>query len=222
MDMKIRCPECGQKYDADDSFVGQWITCQSCGEKFFIEDYKTRCMSCNQWFNVQDYNGATQCPHCGETTGKHTPEEIEGWERTKRNKAEAEEYARKAENRKLIWQGGLMLIVLGLIVWGLVACFQSCHETIRENEARALQEGDIRRAKELCNKKINVSLKSPSTAKITYEREEFRRADGFFVFSGYIDAQNSFGAMIRNRFAAVISYNPDKTEYHVEAFDITP
>lgn len=214
MEMKIKCPECGQKYDADDSFVGQWITCQTCGEKFYIEDYKTRCMSCNQWFQVQDYNGATKCPHCGETTGKHTPEEIAGWDSAADRKAKKE----KRENMKLYIQGGVMLAVLCLIVWGLVACFQSCRETIRENEIRSVQEGDIRRAKELCERKVMSGLIAPATAKITYEIEEYK-GDSMFAFSGYVDSQNGFGAMVRTRFVAVISYNAERREYHVEKFE---
>lgn len=216
MEIKIKCPNCRQKYDVDESFIGHWMTCQVCGAKFCLEDRKTRCMSCNQWFNVQDYDGATKCPHCGQTTGKHTPEEIAGWD------AAAEKKRKKArwENRKLYLQGGVMCVVLGLIVWGLVACFHSCRETIRENEALKLEEGDIRRAKELCEKKIKSVLVAPGTAKIAYEREEYR-GDCLYAFSGYIDSQNGFGAMIRSQFAAVISYAPEKREYHVEAFDIS-
>ena len=221
MAIAIKCPACSQKYEADNSFVGQWITCQACGEKFYLEDWKTCCMSCHKWFNVQDYEGATKCPHCGQTTGKHTPEEIAGWDISKKNKAVAAENARKAEKRKLIWQSFVMLAVLALIVWGLVSCFRSCRDSVRATEERLAVEGDIYKAETLCEKKLKSELLSPSTAKITYEQKQ-RRADGFFVFSGYIDGTNAFGATIRNRFAVVISYNPDKKEYHVEACDVTP
>ena len=216
MEIKIKCPNCKQKYNADETFIGQEITCQSCGAKFHLDDLKTRCLYCEQWFNVQDYDGATKCPHCGQTTGKHTPGEIAKWDAAdekKRKKA-------KWENRKLYLQGGAMLLVFGLIVWGLLACFQSCRETIRENEARRSEQGDIYRAKELCEKKVRSVLVAPATAKITYEKEEYC-GDCLYAFSGYVDSQNGFGAMIRSHFAAVISYSQEKREYHVETFDIS-
>lgn len=34
--MQISCPNCGQKYDVDDSCAGQTAQCEQCGEKFVV------------------------------------------------------------------------------------------------------------------------------------------------------------------------------------------
>ena len=34
--MQISCPNCGQKYDVDDSFAGQTAQCEQCSERFVI------------------------------------------------------------------------------------------------------------------------------------------------------------------------------------------
>lgn len=63
--MKISCPNCGQKYDADDSIVGQTAECGKCGEEFVVHDFS----------KLPEYPKNTQpfiretkiCPMCGET-----------------------------------------------------------------------------------------------------------------------------------------------------------
>ena len=207
----IKCPACNQEYELDESLFGQYVNCQICGEQFRVEkeERKTRCVHCKQWFEVEEYNQTVECPHCGKRTVAAKPRYIM-----------ADDNA-KADKRKQALQGAIILVVLGLIIFGVVSCFQYFRNTVRENEERYRATGDVYGAEVLCDRTIRDSVYSPSTAKITYEKKE-RRADGFFVLSGYIDGQNLAGAMVRNRFAAVISYNPDRREYHVEAFDITP
>lgn len=207
----IKCPACNQEYELDESMFGQYVNCQICGEQFRVEknEKKTRCVHCNKWFEVEQYNQTVECPHCGKRTTAAKPRYIMADDTAKSGK------------RKQALQGAVVLVVLGFIFFGMVSCFQYFRNTVRENEERLRATGDVYGAEVLCDRKIKESMFSPATAMITYEKK-YRRADGIFVLSGYIDAQNLAGAMVRNRFTAVISYNPDRREYHVDAFDITP
>ena len=36
MESRIKCPNCGQEYDIDDSFLGQTVKCESCGTLFAV------------------------------------------------------------------------------------------------------------------------------------------------------------------------------------------
>ena len=52
-----------------------------------------------------------------------------------------------------------------------------------------------------CQKTIKEILKSPSTAKFPNITEwGFAKEDGIITIQGYVDSQNSFGAMIRSDF----------------------
>lgn len=54
---------------------------------------------------------------------------------------------------------------------------------------------------ELCEAYIPKLLKSPSTAKFCKDSDyEFSKENGIIKAQGYVDAQNSFGAIIRSNF----------------------
>ena len=63
--MKISCPNCGQKYDVDDSIVGQTAECDKCGEEFVVHDFSKLPKYPK---NTQPFIRETKiCPMCGET-----------------------------------------------------------------------------------------------------------------------------------------------------------
>jgi Ftsk gamma domain len=65
---------------------------------------------------------------------------------------------------------------------------------------------------------IAKSLKSPSTAKFSSYSDTNVRSYGEcnFAIDGYVDAQNSFGAVIRTRFNASIRFDEKSQTYYLE------
>lgn len=57
----------------------------------------------------------------------------------------------------------------------------------------------------LCEEKVKEFLKAPSTAKFpNYTEWGFAKDKNILTVQGYVDAQNSFGAMMRNTFQFII------------------
>ena len=59
---------------------------------------------------------------------------------------------------------------------------------------------------------VRDHLKAPSTAKFArFSKDNVsRKENGDFVVLGYVDSQNSFGAMIRTHYVATVRYIGDK------------
>lgn len=63
---------------------------------------------------------------------------------------------------------------------------------------------------------IREQLKAPSTAKFPYGYERVRCGDSCtFVILGIVDAQNSFGAMLRSEYRVKIAYRPEQEVWEV-------
>ncbi|MDE9496024.1 hypothetical protein KKJ09_21275 [Xenorhabdus bovienii] len=69
---------------------------------------------------------------------------------------------------------------------------------------------------------IFSNLKSPSSAKFAsyYDVKSYQPTVCKFNFIGYVDAQNSFGAMIRTNFNVTVRYEPNKDKYYLEHLDM--
>ncbi len=142
---------------------------------------KTRCIKCNREFEVDTYESSSvKCPLCGKNTVVRTPQQLIA--------------ADKAAKFGCLG----IIVVIGFVVWGLISCVSSCN-------AERLANGDLIGAKILCENRINAILKAPSTAKITFKSQD-KVGDKSYRFSGYVDAQNSFGVTIRNRFSVEMLY----------------
>lgn len=59
-----------------------------------------------------------------------------------------------------------------------------------------------------CERYIKSQLKAPTTAKFNTQVDE--NSDGTYTVSGSVDAQNSFGAMIRSDFSCTVQMNGDE------------
>lgn len=68
---------------------------------------------------------------------------------------------------------------------------------------------------------VSDRLKSPSSAKFcTKSQATIKRSGDTWTVSGYVDADNSFGASIRNNFTVEITFTSD-TDYTIDRCDIT-
>lgn len=91
----------------------------------------------------------------------------------------------------------------------------------REAEERERQAAKAREEAKVCNDKVSAwtmaeqmveaQLRAPSTADFPWYREEWVRPTGdcSFTVTGYVDAQNGFGAMIRSNWVVVLTYIGD-------------
>lgn len=70
--------------------------------------------------------------------------------------------------------------------------------------------GEISEWQVLCKNKVKSILKSPSTAEFpNYKEWAFKKEKNIVTIQGYVDSQNSFGAMIRSEFQFVVDANTD-------------
>ena len=117
---------------------------------------------------------------------------------------------------ELSWTGAIVIVVtiLGLII-GIVQCV---------NPNKSKQEdmdsyGHIKKdAQFIAKYEISNRLKAPSTAEFEWNPTTNRIGDSWTV-SGYVDAQNSFGAMIRSNYSIKITFS-SKDDYKVDYCNI--
>jgi hypothetical protein len=99
--------------------------------------------------------------------------------------------------------GGLLLIIL--------ICAGIFHSSPAEKQ-RTKAEDDRIMALTMAQGFVKDSLKSPSSASFPWDVNEYRvsSSDGIeWTVSGYVDAQNSFGAQIRNKWTVDMKHGPN-------------
>lgn len=89
---------------------------------------------------------------------------------------------------------------------------------------RAEQLGDTLSKSDVWNEAKGIvedRLKAPSTAKFcSMSQANIKQNGDTWTISGYVDAENSFGASIRNNFTVVITFTND-THYTIDKCEIT-
>lgn len=82
---------------------------------------------------------------------------------------------------------------------------------------------DVYDAKRQSENFVKNRLKSPSTAKFDDPCEScvVKQDDGTWVVNSYVDAQNSFGAMIRENYICKMSYDPNTDIVHCISVDLS-
>lgn len=111
----------------------------------------------------------------------------------------------KKKNNKIKWiVGGIILIIILLIIY----IFSNASKEVNSESVRQIQLGDMiilnEEDKQLLREKtedyIKENLKSPSTAEFEEQFEYICDEENIIKVKGYVDSQNSFGAMIRSKF----------------------
>lgn len=112
-------------------------------------------------------------------------------------------------------------ITLGLATSLIVIAISACDSaTPEEKEQRTCEDGIL--AYLYAQDFIKQRLKAPSTAEFqsfrgvnhTYQGECTHR------ITGSVDAQNSFGAQIRNRFDVTVRYSKDNKTYYLDKISL--
>lgn len=117
--------------------------------------------------------------------------------------------------------GCLGQIIIYFIVIGLIGCFIIYNDNQKRNEtpemrreancgARGKSAADA-----MAKHFVTQRLKAPSTAKFPRYDETSVLITGAceYTIQSYVDAQNGFGAMIRNQYSAEIRYDPMQNTY---------
>ena len=102
---------------------------------------------------------------------------------------------------KAIKQNSLVLVIITFIIFAFGCSIDSDDNStsekrtsITEYEAKAVAEGQV-----------ETLLKSPSTAKFSGLRDtKIEPIENGYKVTGYVDSQNSFGAMIRSNYSVEI------------------
>ena len=112
------------------------------------------------------------------------------------------------EEKKNTRIGCLILIVIAAIV---IWFFYPAGEKSAQMDAYSCAQTMVKR-----------NLKSPSTAQFpTYKEAVITKlGEGKYEVKAYVDAQNSFGAMIRNDFTAIIRMNEKRDKWNCDYFEM--
>lgn len=114
-----------------------------------------------------------------------------------------------------------MLLVSGLA--GLAGCGSS--ESAAERDARNRQEQceSLTGANLIVREFVKDRLTAPRTAKFaSYSQSRVFQAGGQceFAVASYVDAQNAFGAEVRNHYTAKVKYVPDADRWQLLELDM--
>lgn len=137
-----------------------------------------KCVDCGR--DISD--SSKTCPHCGCTTAKSI--------RAEKDRKNQEQWNNMSPREKKIYT----IITVAIIVLVSVFLFKACSEIDTEDNYNT--EG---RAIVCAEMAVEDQLKSPSTAKFcpSYEMIATNLGGDNWKVTGYVDAQNSFGAEIR-------------------------
>ena len=90
------------------------------------------------------------------------------------------------QGKRLLWWGGGLLAVLAF--GGIVSQFDGSSGPSQDDLTSAV--------KDVCHQQLDTKLKAPSTA--SYGGDDVEHTGGArWVATGYVDAENSFGAKVR-------------------------
>lgn len=114
----------------------------------------------------------------------------------------------------------IVLIIPALLILILSSCGKPTQEDLAKRAAKTCKDAILSYtyAKDF----IKRNLKAPTTAKFPSFREVNHTYKGNCThrLTGTVDAQNSFGAMIRNSFDVTVRYDSAKETYYLEHISV--
>jgi hypothetical protein len=95
-------------------------------------------------------------------------------------------------------------LVIAFVIWAVVSCSKSLDEASKTPADPAI-------AASVCaQNKVEAMLKSPKSADFPWLIEAVLQKDGSYGVQSYVDAQNSFGAIIRTNFVCKVKVIMDR------------
>lgn len=166
-----------------------------------------KCRECGRQISSQ----AAACPHCGCPVRKPT----EGTPPRGNTQRQATQAAYKKGPRPFL----IFLLVMGVI---LVPYWLFHGGTGAATGQKTYTEDDYKAAcYSLAEQQVKEYLKAPSTAKFCPMRDtEFRSLGGnIYTMSGWVDAQNSFGASLRTVWGVMVSVEGERMKLEMLTID---
>lgn len=150
--------------------------------------------------------GAAACPHCGR------PQQRAAAPAAAHPPSTTPEQAKQQQAVKGCALGCLGILGLGLVMGVCVT---------KTGKAPA-EKADPITAYVMCKGFVENRLKAPATAEFSgYGSSTVSRVSpNQFRVAGTVDAQNSFGAKIRNRFSCDLSYDPASDKWTASAVEV--
>ena len=141
--------------------------------------------------------------------------------------AERELQKRRAENGQSETQNSLsgttkgclfaigIFMLLGLILWGVSALGSGSG-----GAGSKVDKGSNTGAYVVCKDFVEMRLKAPSTAEFSrmYDSDVEKVSGNYWKVESYVDAENSFGAMVRTYFTCEVTYQGDDN-WHLEELE---
>lgn len=106
------------------------------------------------------------------------------------------------------WTLGRM-VVAGFIL--LVVAIAVFSPSSPEDQAARAERMDSASAQVACERAVREQLKAPSTAEFSEQRYGKGEQPGRWLVAGAVDAQNSFGAKLRNQWQCAVDVAGDTT-----------
>jgi predicted RNA-binding Zn-ribbon protein involved in translation (DUF1610 family) len=148
-----------------------------------------------------------KCPRCGSNIPpRSTTQQVVcgkcGWS----NKPRSNSSQSSAQEQGTNSIGAIFLLVLGLaiFVWAPYQLYQNWANPELRHYADGThdrqQEDHSSMASVMCNDFVKDRLIAPSTAEFPLRQEVIRKSASIYRVSSYVDAQNSFGAKLRQNY----------------------
>ena len=152
------------------------------------------CPECKKQISDQ----AAACPHCGRPMRRAAPT------------AYAPQPAGQAAKRK----EGPRPFLIFLLIMGVIMLFYFMFSGGgNSGSQKSYSEADYKAGLyTLAEKQVKAHLKAPSTAKLCKMSEtEFQKgSDGVYMMTGWVDAENSYGAMLRSTWGIMAQADGEK------------
>jgi hypothetical protein len=128
----------------------------------------------------------------------------------------------------LRWAGWLFA---GVMAVSVVKCSMKQNEISQgisqrssEEKARAARESRLNDARWHCKQFVTQQLRAPKSADFQNYRDFSARemTDNVFLVGGYVDAQNAFGAVVRQNFICELLANADGSHWSGTKISVLP
>jgi hypothetical protein len=140
--------------------------------------------------------GAAACPHCG------APDPASG---TPEQQAAEETSAQEAVTSDRRFMIGCLSVFIGIpVLVGLLTWAFADDEP---------DTGSPAEARYYCQEFVRDRLRAPSTAE--FSDVSSTGGENTFTVRGQVDAENAFGAPLRNRFTCEVRYDPDDESWNL-------
>lgn len=189
-------------------------------------------LACPKCFYVRkavESTPLTECPSCGLIYAKYKPRVVPpipvidpSKERLAAKIALYEQEEREARARRPVWvrfyewhplgSPKWLVILMCSITWALAWAYGSWQGGSNTPEPNPI--GDRTLAQLACQSFVSKRLKAPSTADFApyLDQKISGSGEGPWTVVAYVDAQNSFGAQLRNNYSCTVQFSANGTQ----------